>query len=174
MFERAEVSQPRPAVIKNLFAPLQCSEKIAGQQFLQDQAPDTVVKEAVITAIKRPKPAQKARIIRDNNEDRQRDYEGGHDRPPWSDSHQNQNQGSSSSQQQHSTPKDGQTDGQWRGQMHGKRARFDPGTEYPFPDIVGLHPSASLVRHRSERLVLAFPHDRAAPTELAVYILRRQ
>src|SRR5262249_46525655 len=62
----------------------------------------------------------------------------------------------------------------WRRQMHGKGVRLDCGTEYPFSDIGGLHPSASVARHRGERLVLAFPHHGATPAELAADIVRRQ
>src|SRR5215467_2559911 len=58
--------------------------------------------------------------------------------------------------------------------MHGKRLRSDTGTDDPFPDIGGLYPSASLVRHRSERLIFAFPQNGATPAKFTADIFCRQ
>ena len=63
VLERAEISQPGSAVIKDFFAAFQRSVKIAGQQFLQNQAPDTVVEEPIIAAIEWPNAAEKTCIV---------------------------------------------------------------------------------------------------------------
>src|SRR6185295_19495840 len=174
VLEGAEISQPGSTVIKDLFASLQRSVKIAGQQFLQDQAPDAVVEDSIIAAIEWPNATQKTCIVYSDNQRRQRDDDSWQNHSLCSDSHKDRKQSGGGRQQQYAARKAGQTNGPWRCQMHGKRVRFETAAEYAFSNIGRLHSSASVTGHRSEMLALAFPHDRAAPAEFAADIPRRQ
>src|SRR4029077_6608114 len=174
VLEGAEISQPGSTEVKDFFASLQRSVKIAGQQFLQDQAPDPVIKDSIITAIEWPNATEKTCIVYSDNQCRQRDDDGWHDHSLYAHSHEDRKQSGRRRQQQYATRNAGQTNGPWRRQMHGKRVRFDTAAEYAFSDIGRLHSSASVAGHRSEVLALAFPHNRATPAEFAADICRRQ
>ena len=63
MFKRAEIPQPGAAVVKNFFPAFQRAKKISGHQFLQDQAPDAIVEEAIVAPIEWPEAAEKTGVV---------------------------------------------------------------------------------------------------------------
>ena len=71
MLERAKITQAGTAVIKDVFAALQRPVEIASEQFLQNNATDTIVEQSIVAAVEGPYTAEEARVV-DGNDDHRR------------------------------------------------------------------------------------------------------
>ncbi len=174
MLERAEIAQAGTAVIKHVFAALQETGEVAGQQLLQDAAADAVVEQPVVAAVERPQAAEEAYVVNGDDQRREAEEDKGQHRAPRRKPHQRHDQAESGGERQRGACELQQPDPPRRRQVHGQRVGLDGDAEDALAGVGGLDGAATVAAPARKLAALAFPHDLATPAQLPADKGRRQ